>query len=137
MTIGGNKLKKTVLIVDDAPFMRASLKEILESNGYRVVGAVNSGKKAIRLFKHLHSIDETPDITLMDITMKEGMNGLEALKRIKTIDENALVIMCSSIKSKPTLLKAIQMGAVDYVSKPFEDTDVLKAIGRALKKRSF
>ena len=68
-----------VLIVDDAAFMRMMIKDILEKNGFEVVGEASNGIKGVELYK-----TEKPDIVTMDITMPE-MDGIEAVKAIKSI----------------------------------------------------
>lgn len=80
-----------ILIVDDAAFMRMMLKDILEKNGYQVVGEASNGIKAIELYKK-----DRPDIVTMDITMPE-MDGIEALKEIMSFDPKANIIMCSAM----------------------------------------
>ena len=80
-----------ILIVDDAAFMRMMLKDILEKNGYQVIGEASNGLKAVELYKK-----DRPDIVTMDITMPE-MDGIEALKEIMTFDPKANIIMCSAM----------------------------------------
>ena len=82
---------KKVLIVDDAAFMRMMLKDILTKNGYEVVGEAENGAKAVEKYKEV-----TPDLVTMDITMPE-MDGISALKNIRSIDSNAKVVMCSAM----------------------------------------
>ena len=76
-----------ILIVDDAAFMRMMLKDILEKNGYQVIGEASNGLKAVELYKK-----DRPDIVTMDITMPE-MDGIEALKEIMTFDPKANIII--------------------------------------------
>ena len=83
-------MAKSVMIVDDAAFMRMKLKDILEKNGYSVVAEAQNGVEAIEKYKEVR-----PEIVTMDITMPE-MDGIEALKGIKGIDANAKVVMCSA-----------------------------------------
>lgn len=116
---------KTVLIVDDAVFMRMKLKDILENNGYDVIGEAGNGQEAIDLFKA-----EKPDLVTMDITMPE-MDGIEALKGIKEVDSDAVVIMCSAMGQQAMVMEAIQAGAVDFIVKPFDTDRVLKSLEKA------
>lgn len=115
-----------ILIVDDAAFMRMMIKDILTKNGYEVVGEANDGAQAIEKFKELR-----PDLVTMDITMPE-MDGIAALKEIKKIDSNALVIMCSAMGQQAMVIDAIQAGAKDFIVKPFQADRVIEAIKKTL-----
>ena len=92
-------MAKSILICDDAAFMRMMIKDILTKNGYTVAGEAENGVKAIEKYNEVH-----PDLVLMDITMPE-MDGIQALKKIKEADANACVIMCSAMASRQWLLK--------------------------------
>ncbi|MDA3130603.1 response regulator [Aliibacillus thermotolerans] len=116
----------SVLIVDDAAFMRMMIKDILEKNGYEVAGEAKDGKEAVELYQELN-----PDLVTMDITMPE-MDGITALKEIKKLDPNAKVIMCSAMGQQAMVIDAIQAGAKDFVVKPFQADRVLEAINKTL-----
>ena len=115
-----------VLIVDDAAFMRMMLKDILSKNGFQVVGEAANGQKAIELFKQ-----EQPDVVTMDITMPE-MDGIQALKEIKSFDASAKIIMCSAMGQQAMVMEAIKSGAKDFIVKPFQAERVLEAIKKVL-----
>ncbi len=117
---------KKVLIVDDAVFMRMKLKDILEKNGYEVVGEAQNGQEAFEKYQA-----STPDLVTMDITMPE-LDGLEALKLIRNFDGNAKVIMCSTMGQQGMVMDAIRAGAVDFIVKPFDTDRVIKAVDKAL-----
>ncbi len=117
---------KRVLLVDDAPIIRLMLKDILEFHKFDVVGEANSGAEAIEQYKILK-----PDLVTMDIIMP-GMDGIEAVKEILAFDPNARIIMVTAIDQREYLMKAIRLGASDYIVKPFEDDRVLSAIEKAL-----
>lgn len=119
-------MSKTVLIVDDAAFMRMMIKDILEKNGYTVVGEAENGNVAVEKFKELQ-----PDLVTMDITMPEK-DGITALKEIKEIDSDAVVIMCSAMGQQAMVIDAIQAGAKDFVVKPFQAERVIEAVSKAL-----
>src|SRR5690625_1528618 len=119
-------MSKTILIVDDAAFMRMMIKDILEKNGYTVVGEAENGREAVEKYKELE-----PDLVTMDITMPE-MDGITALKEIKQIDPDAVVIMCSAMGQQAMVIDAIQAGAKDFIVKPFQADRVLEAIEKAL-----
>lgn len=115
-----------VLIVDDAAFMRMMIKDILEKNGFEVVGEASNGIKAVEMYKK-----EKPDIVTMDITMPD-MDGIEAVKQIKAFDPAAKVIMCSAMGQQTMVMDAIRAGARDFIVKPFQADRVLEAIKKAL-----
>lgn len=115
---------KNILIVDDAAFMRMKLKDILEKNGYSVVGEAKDGLEAVEVYQEVK-----PDLVTMDITMPE-MDGIEALKRIKAFDPAAKVIMCSAMGQQGMVMDAIRAGAVDFIVKPFDTTRVIKSISK-------
>ncbi len=113
---------KTVLITDDAAFMRMMLKDILTKNGYDVVGEAGNGNEALEKYKELK-----PDIVTMDITMPE-CDGIEGLKNIKAADASANVVMCSAMGQQAMVLEAIKSGAKDFIVKPFQADRVLEAL---------
>ncbi|WP_234119579.1 response regulator [Clostridium hydrogenum] len=115
-----------VLIVDDAAFMRMMIKDILEKNGFEVVGEASNGLKAVEIYKA-----EKPDVVTMDITMPD-MDGIEAVKAIKSFDASAKVIMCSAMGQQTMVMDAIKAGARDFIVKPFQADRVLEAIKKAL-----
>jgi len=116
----------TVLIVDDAAFMRMMLKDILGKNGYEIVGEAENGQVAVDKYKELN-----PDLVTMDITMPE-MDGISAVKKIKAMNVNARVVMCSAMGQQAMVIDAIQAGARDFIVKPFQPDRVLEAIQKAL-----
>jgi two-component system, chemotaxis family, chemotaxis protein CheY len=115
-----------VLIVDDAAFMRMMIKDILEKNGFQVIGEANNGLKAVELYKK-----ERPDVVTMDITMPD-MDGIEAVKAIKAFDPEAKVIMCSAMGQQTMVMDAIRAGARDFIVKPFQPDRVLEAIKKVV-----
>lgn len=115
-------MSKKVLVVDDAVFMRMKLKDILEKNGYEVVGEAQNGAEAVEKYK-----TEKPDLVTMDITMPE-MDGVTALKEIKKVDPSAKVIMCSAMGQQSMVMDAIQAGALDFIVKPFDTDRVIKSL---------
>jgi Response regulator containing CheY-like receiver domain and AraC-type DNA-binding domain len=115
-----------VLIVDDAAFMRMMLKDILEKNGFEVIGEAPNGVKAVELYQNVK-----PDIVTMDITMPD-MDGIEAVKKIKAIDAAAKIIMCSAMGQQNMVMEAIKAGARDFIVKPFQGDRVVEAIKKVL-----
>ena len=119
-------MSKRVLIVDDAIFMRMKLKDILEKNGFEVVGEAQNGLEAIEKYKA-----ERPDLVTMDITMPE-MDGVAALKGIKEFDRGAKVVMCSAMGQQSMVMDAIQAGAIDFIVKPFDSDRVIQSLNKAI-----
>ncbi|OLS01533.1 response regulator [Tissierella creatinophila] len=120
-------MSKRVLIVDDAVFMRMKLRDILEKNGYQVVAEAQNGVEAVEKFKQ-----EKPDLVTMDITMPE-MDGVAALKEIKSQDKDAKIIMCSAMGQQSMVMEAIQSGALDFIVKPFDTDRVLQSLERVMR----
>ena len=111
-----------VLIVDDAAFMRISIKNMLVKNGFEVVGEAENGAIGVEMFKEL-----SPDIVTMDITMPE-MNGLDALKKIVEVDPGAKVVMVSAMGQEAMVRDAIVSGAKGFIVKPFKEDGIIAAI---------
>ncbi len=115
---------KRVLVVDDAAFMRASLKMMLERNDYQVIGEAKDGREAVIKYAELK-----PDIVTMDITMPE-MTGIEAVKAIKVLDQDARIVMISAMGQESLVREAIMSGAEGFLVKPFQEADVIKALSK-------
>lgn len=115
-----------ILIVDDAAFMRMMIKDVLTKNGYDVVGEAENGVKAIEKYK-----EHRPDLVLMDITMPE-MDGINAVKNIKSEFPDAKIIMCSAMGQQAMVIESIQAGARDFIVKPFQADRVLEAVKKVV-----
>ena len=118
-------MAKSILICDDAAFMRMMIKDILVKNGYNIAGEAENGVKAVEKYQ-----ETKPDLVLMDITMPE-MDGIQALKKIKAIDANASVVMCSAMGQQAMVIESIQSGARDFIVKPFQR--VIEAVKKAVE----
>lgn len=114
----------TILVCDDAMFMRQSLIQMLKPAGHQVIAEAGNGLECIEQYK-LHK----PDIVLMDITMPD-MDGLTALKKLKEIDNNVKVIMVSAMGQMNMVIEAVESGAKDFVVKPFEQEKIIQCIER-------
>ena len=116
----------TILIVDDAAFMRGSLKYIVESVGHSVVGMAKDGQEALELYTKLK-----PDVVTLDILMK-GMDGISALKAIIEEDPKAKVILVTALGQEEKQEEARNLGACGYIIKPFKKTEIVDELKSVL-----
>jgi len=117
-----------ILVADDASFMRQMIREIVESEGYEVVGEAADGVEAVELFKDLH-----PEIVTMDIVMPRR-SGIDAVRGIVELDPGARVVMCSALGQETLVTEALQAGAKDFIVKPFKPDAVLATLKQVLEK---
>lgn len=117
-----------VLVVDDAAFMRMTIKKMLEAHGHTVVGEAGNGLEAIKKYSELN-----PDVVMLDITMPE-MNGADALKNIKQLNPAARVIICSAMGQQAMVAQAIQYGAKDFIVKPFEEDRLIASVEKIMSR---
>jgi len=117
-----------ILVVEDEELMRSILRQLLETEGYHVLTA-DSAENALKIFP---SADIA--VTLTDIKMA-GIDGLELLDQIKTIDEEAIVIIMTAYSSVDSAIAALRKGAYDYVTKPFVNEDLLQTVRNAIQTK--
>lgn len=115
-----------ILVVDDEKLIRWSLEQNLTKEGYEVITA-ESGKECLKLVK-----EELPDLILLDIHLP-GMDGMDVLKIIKEINKDALVIMITAYGAVETAVRAMKLGAYDFVEKPFNMEKIKVLIKKALE----
>lgn len=120
--------KKTVLVVEDEELMRSILRQLLEDEGYDVLTA-DSAENALELFP-----SNDVSVTITDIKMS-GMDGLDLLDKLKSIDENAIVIIMTAYSSVDSAVAALRKGAYDYVTKPFVNEDLLQTVKNAIQTK--
>ena len=118
--------KHRILVVDDEHLIRWSLEQNLKKQGYEVSQAA-SGEDALKMVS-----EESPDIVLLDIQLP-GINGLDVLEKIKEIDEDIIVIMVTALGVVETAVKAMRIGAHDYINKPFNLDELAIIIKKALE----
>ena len=116
----------SILIVDDSRTSRKILKGILESEGYEVVGEATNGQEGYERYVELKH-----DVVTMDITMPV-LDGIEALKKIKGEYPDAKVVMVTAAGQKTKMVEAVQNGANEFVSKPFEAEQLKKIIDKVV-----
>jgi two-component system nitrogen regulation response regulator NtrX len=118
-------MSASILIVDDEEAILTSLSSILQDEGYEVVVAKN-GAEALRIYTM-----DPPDLMLLDIWMPE-MDGMETLRRVRELVPTAQVMMMSGHGSIETAVKAIKLGAYDYIEKPLSLENVTLRVKNAL-----
>ncbi len=119
-------MKQSVLICDDALFMRTMIKDILSEAGYQVVGEAATGAEAVEQFRALQ-----PELVTMDIVMPD-MGGIDAVREIIGEHPEATILMCSAMGQQALVIEALQAGAKDFIVKPFQPSRVLEAVQRVL-----
>ncbi len=125
---GHSRFRPIILVVDDDPGVRESFRLILDDD-YDVVD-VPDGAHALEVVR-----SSQVDLVLLDIRLP-GMDGIEVLERIKAIDEGVEVILVTAVKTVRTAVAAMKLGAFDYLTKPFEEDELLSLVRRAIGKRS-
>lgn len=116
------------VVVDDLPFMRQAIRDALESAGIECAGEGADGLEALRLYESLR-----PDVVVLDISMPR-MDGITALARLMRRDPGARVVMCSALDEERLIVRAIQLGARDFVVKPFRRERVVNAVRKAASR---
>lgn len=115
-----------ILIVDDAGFMRKMVQTHLSKAGYTNFIEGEDGQRAIDIYK-----EEKPDLVIMDITMP-NVDGIEALRQIKSGDPDAKIIMCSAMGQEAMVMEAIKLGALDFIVKPFKADRIIQTVNKIL-----
>jgi DNA-binding NarL/FixJ family response regulator len=120
----------TLVIVDDAPFIREVLRHIFLETEITVVGEAHDGEEALSVVR-----THKPDVVLMDIVMPKK-SGVEATAEIVKEFPNCRIVACSTIDQSSMVLRALDAGCCNYVTKPFQAADVLKAVRAAARLNS-
>lgn len=120
--------KPSVLVVEDEELMRSILRQLLSDSGYNVFTA-DSAETALQMFA-----ENEIGVTLTDIKMA-GRDGIELLDQIKSINEEAMVVIMTAYSSVDTAIAALRKGAYDYVTKPFVNEDLLQTLRNATLQR--
>lgn len=118
-----------VLVVDDLAFMREAIRDALSGTEIVIVGEAYNGRDALTMYQ-----THKPDVVLLDIAMPH-MDGITALGRLMRIDPSARVVMCSAMDEQKLIIRAIQLGARDFVVKPFRSERIVSAVRKAVGKR--
>lgn len=119
-------MKNRILIVDDAMLIRLMLKDILENNGYTVVGEADEADQAFEIYQ-----ETQPDLVTMDITLTSS-SGIDAIRNILNYDNNARIVVISALEQKKVIIEALKYGAKDFIIKPFEEDRVINSVKNLL-----
>jgi len=119
--------KGKVLIVDDAPDTREIIQKLLHYEGYEVINA-STGEEGVK-----RAGQEKPEIILMDINLP-GMDGTEALRKIREINPIQCVIMLTAYATLDNAIQALKEGASDFIKKPFENAHLIHVVNQTLEK---
>ena len=120
--------KTKIMVVDDSSMIVKIIQGFLQSYNIEVVGTAGDGEKAVEIFKKTN-----PDIVTLDITMPR-MDGLTVLEKMLEIKNSAKVIVISALSDSATALKALKIGAKDFIQKPFNENDFKKVLNRILNR---
>jgi DNA-binding NtrC family response regulator len=120
---------ETILIVDDNEDLRFTLSDILKEEGYETI-AVGDGTRAIKEVEK-----RSPNLVLLDVKLP-GMDGVKILEEMKKIDKNLIVIMLTAYGDVKGAVRAIKLGAFDYITKPFDNEELTFIIEKSLKAQS-
>ncbi len=121
-------MNELILIVDDETGILTTLSQILGDEGYRTI-VTTSGEEALHLFR-----EQRPDVVFLDIWLPDW-DGLETLQALRDVDTDAMVIMMSGHGTSETAVKAIKMGAHDYLEKPLSYDRTINAVKEALEAK--
>jgi len=117
-----------VLVADDARFMRQLIREIIEPEGFEVVGEAADGRAVVEEFAKLR-----PDVVTMDIVMPKR-SGIDAVREILALDPGARIAMVSALGQEALVMEALQAGASDYIVKPFKPEAVIATLRKVAEK---
>ncbi len=118
----------TIIVIDDSPFASKQIKDLVEENGYSVIGYAKNGEEGIQLYK-----EQQPDIVILDIIMP-GIDGLETAEILMKLNPKVKILMLSSLCDSGTLDEVRGIGLKYLIPKPWED-DVLLATLEMLKQQ--
>lgn len=121
-------MRPKIMIVDDAMFMRATIRKILNANGFEDIVEMKDGESALLAYG-----EEKPDLVLLDITMP-GISGLEVLEQIIKRNPDARVVMCSAVGQEMMIMRAMDLGAKYFIVKPFKNEELIRVVRDSLER---
>lgn len=117
-----------LLVVDDSNVIRNRITRGFNSSQFELVGVAKNGVEAIELFKEKH-----PQVVTMDLTMPE-MDGLACIEELIRLDPDVNILVVSALTDKATGIKAIDLGARGFISKPFTDEQLVDALNELVQE---
>lgn len=120
-------MSKKIMIVDDAAFMRMTIKNYLTKAGYDSLVEASDGLVALEVYQA-----EEPDLVILDITMP-NMDGIQVLEALKKINPSAKIVMCSAMGQEAMVVEAIKLGALDFIVKPFKQDRIIDTVKKVLE----
>ena len=120
--------QRTILVADDDASIRSLLKQLLSDEGYSVVEAT-TGTEVVEKVK-----DTNPDLVIMDVRMPE-LDGIEALSKLKVMSPKTSVLIMTAFGSSNNAIRAMELGAFDYITKPFELDKISHTVKRVIEYR--
>ena len=119
-----------ILVADDASFMRQMIRDIIEPEGFEVIGEAADGVEVIEKYKELE-----PELVMLDIVMPRK-SGMDAVRELVALDPSAKIVMCSALGQEALVMEAMQAGAKDFIVKPFKPDAVLATLRKVIDKES-
>ncbi len=119
-------MNKRVLIVDDSGYMRSKIQEVLTNEGFEVAGTAPNGETAIDM-----ALELKPDFITLDNILPD-MTGLDVLKTIKEQGLESVVIIISAVGQQSTINEGLELGASEYITKPFSEEHLIRSIRKVL-----
>jgi CheY-like chemotaxis protein len=123
---GKQTTDRKILIIEDDPDLLGLMRHVMEHEGYLVSGAVNGAEGIVR------NTQENPDLIVLDLHMPE-MDGIETLRIIRGSDDKVLVVILTGYASPDTIRDAADLNVSEYLSKPFENQELVSVIGSVFK----
>ncbi len=115
----------SVLICDDIEFIRRLLRKVLSKEGHIIVGEAKTGLEAVEMYNQL---SPRPDLVTMDVMIPGKINGIQALEKIMEINPDAKIIVISVLNHKAIADKALELGALEFISKPFSIQNLVDVV---------
>ncbi len=120
-----NTMGIKLVIVDDAPFIREAIRNMISGTEIELIAEAEDGESAISVAEKTN-----PDVIMMDMVLPKK-NGIEAAKKILESNPSAKIVACSTEGQESLLIQAIDAGCVSFLAKPFRSEELLRAIRSA------
>jgi YesN/AraC family two-component response regulator len=115
-----------ILVVDDSEFSRSQIIKMLKANKFNVVGEANSAEMCLKIIR-----EKKPHLVLTDVVMPEN-SGIELAEKISKTYDSVSVIVFSSLKHEQIVMEAIKAGALDFIQKPIDETQLIESIEKLI-----